>query len=65
MTECNHDYKKTLARSGMWFINMCHKCGDEKPCCDHESDCNDYMSNAPMVVEGFVYKCKWCGELYR
>lgn len=28
---CNHDYKKTLAKSGMCFINMCHKCGDSKP----------------------------------
>ena len=28
---CNHEYKKTLDNSGMYFINMCHKCHDRKP----------------------------------
>jgi hypothetical protein len=23
--ECNHEWKKTLAKHGMWFIDMCHK----------------------------------------
>jgi hypothetical protein len=27
--ECNHEYKKTLAKAGMYFINMCHKCFHE------------------------------------
>jgi hypothetical protein len=29
--ECQHEYKKTIAKSGMYFIDMCHKCLDEKP----------------------------------
>jgi hypothetical protein len=29
---CEHEYKKTLDKSGMFFINMCHKCYDQKPC---------------------------------
>lgn len=28
---CEHEYKKTLAESGMYFISMCHKCLDSKP----------------------------------
>jgi hypothetical protein len=28
---CEHEYKKTLSKSGMYFISMCHKCRDEKP----------------------------------
>lgn len=24
--ECEHEFKKTLAQSGMWLIDMCHKC---------------------------------------
>lgn len=27
---CEHEYKKTLDKSGMAFINMCHKCKDTK-----------------------------------
>lgn len=25
--ECIHVFQKTLAKSGMYFISMCHKCG--------------------------------------
>lgn len=25
--ECHHVFQKTLAKSGMYFISMCHKCG--------------------------------------
>lgn len=28
---CEHDYKKTLSKSGMYFISMCHKCKKYKP----------------------------------
>lgn len=28
---CNHKYKKTLSKSGMYFISMCHKCKKENP----------------------------------
>jgi hypothetical protein len=27
---CAHDYKKTLAKSGMYFIYMCHRCCEIK-----------------------------------
>lgn len=32
VTECDHEYKKTLAKCGMYFIDMCHKC--------HRVNCN-------------------------
>lgn len=59
-TKCKHEYKKTLATSGMYFINMCHKCHDMKPCdeCKHEDDGMVYCSNPPQN------KCKKCGEFY-
>ncbi len=28
---CEHEYKKTLDKSGMFYINMCHKCRDSNP----------------------------------
>ncbi len=28
---CDHEFKKTLSKSGMHFISMCHKCRTEKP----------------------------------
>ena len=28
---CEHGYKKTLDKSGMFFISICHKCNDQKP----------------------------------
>lgn len=34
---CIHDYKKTLSRSGMHFMAMCHKCHDIKPCDENEA----------------------------
>lgn len=27
---CEHEFKKTLAQSGMYFIEMCHKCNKEQ-----------------------------------
>jgi hypothetical protein len=27
---CQHEYRKTLHQSGMYFIYMCHKCKDQK-----------------------------------
>lgn len=27
---CEHEFQKTLARSGMCFIAMCHKCNKQK-----------------------------------
>ena len=29
--ECKHEYKRAVHRSGMYFINTCHKCQDIKP----------------------------------
>lgn len=29
--ECAHEYKKTLDKSGMYFIEMCHKCHERRP----------------------------------
>jgi hypothetical protein len=29
--QCDHEYQKTLDKSGMCFINMCHKCGHQYP----------------------------------
>lgn len=31
ITKCDHEWKKTLAKSGMCFILMCHKCMSQKP----------------------------------
>lgn len=28
---CEHDYRKTLDKSGMFFISMCHNCLNRKP----------------------------------
>jgi len=28
---CDHEFKKTLADSGMYFINYCDKCKDTEP----------------------------------
>jgi hypothetical protein len=28
---CNHEWRKTLTKSGMCFIDMCHKCHEQKP----------------------------------
>lgn len=28
---CDHDWKKTVDKSGFWFIWMCHKCYAESP----------------------------------
>ncbi len=53
---CEHEYQKTLAKSGMFFISMCHKCHDEQPWreCEHET-----------ISKIRPYKCKKCGEFYR
>ena len=29
--ECIHEWKKALARSGMYFISVCKKCGSTEP----------------------------------
>lgn len=26
-----HEFKKTLSRSGMYFINICQKCNEQEP----------------------------------
>lgn len=28
---CEHDYQKTLANSGMYYVDFCKKCNDERP----------------------------------
>lgn len=67
--QCVHEYQKTLDKSGMYFINMCHKChnrtswshpGLEKILinCVHWHDPNMYTS------EGKKIKCRHCGEYY-
>lgn len=28
---CEHEYKKTLHKSGMFFIDVCQNCKDSKP----------------------------------
>ena len=28
---CDHEFKKSLSRSGMYFISYCHKCETSKP----------------------------------
>ncbi len=43
--ECQHEYKRTLAKSGMFFISMCHKCKDEKPYNDHKDLDNTITTN--------------------
>ncbi len=29
--DCKHEWKKTIDKSGMCFINMCHKCYSQEP----------------------------------
>jgi len=28
---CDHEFKKTLDKSGMGFVHICHKCKDTAP----------------------------------
>lgn len=28
---CNHEWGKALDQSGMYFINVCRKCGEQEP----------------------------------
>jgi hypothetical protein len=63
--DCQHEYKKTLAKSGICFINMCHKCNDEQPFldnCKHESDGLTY--GLPFYSREISHKCKKCSEFY-
>jgi hypothetical protein len=60
--ECQHEYKKTPGKSGMIFINMCHKCQDQQPYleCEHKNDvllCDHQYIN---ISESMAYciKCK-------
>ena len=69
--ECRHEYKKTLAESGMYFIDMCHKCMSSKPYigpgfiekCEHES--NGILKDNSGTFELGCYKCKKCGEYFK
>src|SRR6266446_1473769 len=67
--ECQHEYKKTLDKSGMNVVSVCHKCLDMKIHCLHKSDGINYDNK---TNEGHTYaapenvhlKCIKCGERY-
>ena len=69
--ECQHEYQKTLSKNGMYFINLCHKCLDQKPWkseCQHESNGTHYHIQSKFNPDKFIapiWKCKKCGEYYR
>jgi hypothetical protein len=44
--ECHHEWEKTLAQSGMFFIDMCHKCYDQRPF-DMRAGINYNLSDKP------------------
>ena len=65
--ECQHEYQKTLANSGMYFLDKCKKCMHEKPweCdCMHEFDNKFYNLFGQECNPGenlyLKFKCKKC-----
>ena len=68
---CEHEYKKTLSKSGMYFIQMCHKCKHikstleqlDKASCSHEWVSPVEIDEENLnVIGGVAYKCLLCNK---
>ncbi len=66
---CEHVYKKTLSKSGMYFVKTCSKCNDQvawrtEDECQHESD-GCWITKGPLGSAVSRLKCIKCGEFFR